>query len=208
MLGGVMCSFKREIGIYEGYEMWSRMLCWDRKWVYVVTHFVKKGAVKPSAYIVADGTLFGKGYKTVKGQYTKGKDVDEKAIFASAISKYVCKLGRLTIHPEVLLGASGLLPPRPGGWNSMSNGSGETTPEEGAVVETDDGGNLAESVEVVETNEAQEAGGENEWTWKRIEAENKKGLEYAEHFAALDSLNKEFSGSSGPALGKFRDFLW
>lgn len=33
MLGGVACSFKREIGIYEGYEMWSRILCWDRKWI-------------------------------------------------------------------------------------------------------------------------------------------------------------------------------
>jgi hypothetical protein len=90
----------------------------------------------------------------------------------------------------------------------MSGGSGETTPEEGAVVETDGEGNLAESVEVVETNDAQEAGSEDEWTWKRIDAENKRGLEYAEHFAALDSLNKEFSGSSSPALGKFRDFLW
>lgn len=204
MLGGVHCSFKREIGIYQGYEMWSRILCWDRKWVYVITHFVKKGAVKPSAYIVADGTWFGKGYKEVKGHYSKGADVDEKAIFASAISKYVVKLGRLTVHPEVLLGASGLLPPRPGGWHSMA--SGESTPEESAVVESDNGDKMEESMEVVETNEAQEHDS-NEWDWKRIDAKNKEGLKYAEHFAALDGLNSEFSGSSGPALGKFKDFL-
>jgi hypothetical protein len=196
MLGGVMCSFKREIGMYEGYEMWSRMLCWDRKWVYIVTHFVKKGTVKPSAYIIEDGSWFGgKGYRSVKGHYDKGRDVDEKAIFASAISKYVVKLGRLTIHPEVLLGASGMLPPRPGGWHSMSGDSGDSTPSEGEI-------------EVVETNEAQESGSADEWDWKRIEAEKEKGLKYVEHFAALDGLHNEFSGSSGPALGKFRDFLW
>lgn len=200
MLGGVMCSFKREIGIYEGYEMWSRILSWDRKWVYVITHFVKKNTVKPSAYIVADGSWFGgKGYRTVKGAYDKGRDVDEKAIFASAISKYVVKLGRLTIHPEVLLGASGVLPPRPGGWHSMAGGSGDSTPEENG------------EIEVVETNDAQsvdaDVGEGDEWDWRRIEAENQKGMKYVESFAALDGLHSQFSGSSGPALGKFRDFL-
>src|SRR5450432_1739999 len=28
MLGAVHCSFKKEIKPYEGYEMWSRILCW------------------------------------------------------------------------------------------------------------------------------------------------------------------------------------
>jgi hypothetical protein len=199
MLGGVMCSFKREIGMYQGFEMWSRMLCWDRKWIYVVTHFVKAGTVKPSAYIISDGSWFStQGYKSVKGHCSKGADIDEKAIFASAISKYVVKLGRLTVHPEVLLGASGMLPPRPGGWHSMAGASGESTPGEGEV-------------EIVETNEAAQgagAEGDEEWDWKRIEAENQKGLKYAEQFAALDNLHQEFSGSSGPALGRFRDFLW
>ena len=193
MLGSVMCSFKREIGIYEGFEMWSRMLCWDRKWIYVVTHFVKKGTVKPSAYILADGSWFGgKGYKTVKGNGKLDEDVDEKAIFASAISKYVVKLGRLTVHPEVLLEASGMLPARPGGWATMSGPSGESTPE---------------TLEI-ETNGAAIGGKTSgEWDWKRIEEKNKEGLKFAQHFAALDGLNKEFSGSKTAALGKYRDFL-
>ncbi|TVY82574.1 Uncharacterized protein LSUE1_G002062 [Lachnellula suecica] len=185
MLGGVMCSFKREIGIYQGYEMWSRMLCWDRKWIYIVTHFVKKGAVKPSAYLLDDGSWFGKGYKKVEGKGSK--EIDEKAIFASAISKYVVKLGRLTVHPEVFLKASDMLPPKPGGWASMSGPSGESTPE---TLEVEDG----ESPNVAD-----------EWDWKRIEAENKKGLAFAEHFAALDGLHNEFSGSQAPALGRYRD---
>jgi hypothetical protein len=79
MLGGVMATFKREIGMYQGFEMWSRVLCWDRKWIYIVTHFVKKGTVKPSAYILTDGSWFGKGYKAVKGEKPSA-EVDEKAI--------------------------------------------------------------------------------------------------------------------------------
>jgi hypothetical protein len=192
MLGSVMCSFKREIGMYEGFEMWSRMLCWDRKWIYVVTHFVKKGTVKPKSYILKDGSWFGgrkgKGYRTVNGGGKAGEDLDEKAIFASAISKYVVKLGRLTVHPEVVLGASGLLPSKPGGWATMSGSSGESTPE----------------LEVVETNDEVLEG---EWDWRRIEAENHKGLKYVEHFAALDGLHNEFTGSKEPALGRYTDFL-
>ncbi|TVY30589.1 Uncharacterized protein LHYA1_G000550 [Lachnellula hyalina] len=142
MLGGVMCSFKREIGIYEG-------------------------------------------YKKVDGE--GGKDVDEKAIFASAISKYVIKLGRLTVHPEVFLQASDMLPPKPGGWSSMSN-SGESTPETLEVETTE--------VEVTD-----------EWDWRRVEAENKRGLAIAEHLGALDTLHHEFTGSQAPAVGRYRDFI-
>ncbi|KAN0108486.1 hypothetical protein V8E51_008228 [Hyaloscypha variabilis] len=195
MLGGVMSTFKREIGMYQGYEMWSRVLCWDRKWLYVITHFVKKGTVRPSAYILTDGTWFGRrGYKEVHGK--KSVEVDEKAIFASAISKYVVKLGRLTIHPEVSLAASGLLPSRPGGWATMTGPSGESTPE-------------TLDVEKEETPESSSSSSSpDEWDWRRIDAQNAKGLKFVEHFAALDGLHDEFSGSQTPALGKYRDFLW
>ena len=192
-----MCSFKREIGMYEGYEMWSRLLCWDRKWIYVVTHFVKKGTVRPSSYILTDGSWFGgKGHQNLKGPAKVGEDVDEKAVFASAISKYVVKLGRLTVHPEVLLQASDLLPERPGGWHSMAGVSGESTPE---ILEMEA---LRVVVEETEKNEISE-----EWDWKRIVAQNEKGLKHVENFAALDGLIEEFSGSKAAALGKYRDFL-
>lgn len=196
-----MCTFKREIGIYQGFEMWSRLLCWDRKWIYVVSHFVKKGTVRPSSYVLNDGTWFGgggKGYRIFKGPVTEGGevvDVDEKAIYASAISKYVVKLGRLTIHPEVLLQASNVLPERPGGWHTMSGASGESTPE--TLVEME-----ASNIDVKEGETS------DEWDWKRIVAENERGLKYVEHFAALDGLHSEFSGSRTAALGKYRDFLW
>jgi len=142
-----MCTFKKEIGMYQGFEMWSRVLCWDRKWIYIVTHFVKKGIVRPNAYILTDGSWFGKRYKAVKGG--KGSaEVDEKAIFASAISKYVIKLGRLTIHPEVSLNASGLLPPKPGGWATMT------------------GLSTAETLDVEKDEPTPENESTDEWDWR------------------------------------------
>jgi hypothetical protein len=203
MLGSVMRSFKREIGMYQGYEMWSRLLCWDRKWIYIVTHFVKEGTVRPSSYVLTDGSWFGrKGYQNLKGPAKEGEDMDEKAVFASAISKYVVKLGRLTIHPEVLLQASDLVPERPGGWHTMFS-SGKSTPEtlemEASLVVVEKSESEKREREKTETNE--------EWDWQRVVAQNEKGLKYVEHFAALDSLIGEFSGSKTAALGKYRNFL-
>ena len=48
---------------------------------------------------------------------------------------------------------------------------------------------MPETLEV--ENEKFEVKGDG-WDWTRIEAENKKGLKYAEHFTALDGLHKEF----------------
>jgi hypothetical protein len=198
IVGGVMCSFKKEIGIYQGYEMWSRLLCWDRKWIYVVSHFIKKGAVKPKRYVLSDGTWFGTGYRDVQNAKGDG-DFDEKNILASAITKYVVKLGRLTVHPEVLLQASGLLPERPGGWHTMTGNSGESTPET-LVSEYE--------IKTTETDKAPKDDLDTEWGWERVVAENERGLKLAEHFAALDGLTSEFSGSKTAALGRYKDFLW
>jgi hypothetical protein len=194
MLGSVECTFKREIGMYQGYEMWSRLLCWDRKWLYVMTHFVKKGAVRPRSYILTNGSWFGgKGYKLEGDGKAGSEELDEKTIFASAISKYVVKLGRLTVRPEVMLESSGLLPEKPGGWVTANEESGDSTPET-LDVELEDGAATANNATSVE------------WDWKRIVAENQRGLKFAEHLAALDGLHHEFSGSRASALGRYTDF--
>jgi hypothetical protein len=205
MLGGVACSFKREIGMYQGYEMWSRVLCWDRKWIYVISHFVQKGTVKPDGWIIDDGSLMGRlfGARSKKGKGVKPKSLNEsleivpniphKALFATAISKYVMKIGRLTIHPEVVMDISGLLPPRPGGWNTMK---GEKIEGNGSTTEP-----VEES-----TNGSAKTG--DDWDWKRVVAENARGLEFAEHLAAMDDLHSEFTADTKPALGKYKDLFW
>lgn len=83
-LGEVKCSFKREIRPYERYEMWTRVLTWESKWLYTITHFVRKDA-------------------------TSKQDL----VCATAISKCVFKSGRRTITPEAMLRTSGLWPHEP-----------------------------------------------------------------------------------------------
>lgn len=174
-LGAVECSFKREIVGYRPYEMWSRVLSWDRKWFYVVTHFVPRGAAKPTSWLDPGFTRF----KT-RGSHDAAGGWDKK-IYASAISKYVFKVGRFTVHPAIVLGASGLLPERPGGWTDGDNQLGD------------------ESVDLSDVNLSTEG----EWDWRRVEAQRRKGMELAAHFQELDGLINEFDGGSQGALGRF-----
>lgn len=180
MLGAVHCSFKREIRPFQRYELWTRILSWDRKWLYMVTHFVEAGTVRPRSWAAGS---FGPTRKTA----TKPEDW-EKKVFATAVSKYVYKIGRLTIHPAVIIDASGLLPERPDGWVSAGS-SGVATPAEPVVGNTD----AAAKAEVEETG----------WDWKRTEAERLKGWEYAQHFAALDGLSSKFDAGEDGALARW-----
>jgi hypothetical protein len=180
-LGAVFCSFKKEIAPYQGYETWSRILSWDRKWLYIVTHFVVKGKVRPTSW---DGKRCGpvreRKVKTDGGK--DGEAVDDvdfsKYIYATAISKYVFKLGRFTVHPAIVLHEAGMLPERPGGWRGGENGVGSEE-ELGEVVE------------------------DGEWDWKKVESERRKGMEFARHFAALDGTHGMFDGGEDGALGRF-----
>lgn len=54
---------------------------------------------------------------------------------------------------------------------------------------------------------AKEAATETVWDWKMVEAENAKGMEYAKHHAALDSLSETFTGNKQPALGYYTDIF-
>ncbi|KAI0472838.1 capsule polysaccharide biosynthesis protein [Xylariaceae sp. FL0804] len=175
MLGAVNCSFKKELRPFQRYETWSRILSWDRKWMYILTHFVEYGAVKPRSW---DATSFGTTRKS------DGSPQDwERKIYATAVSKYVFKLGRLTVHPAVIIGASGLLPERPGGWVALEDGMAKPA-------EPVNGGPLPDA-------------DTPEWDWKRTEEERRRGLQFAEHFAALDELHGQFDGGEDGALGRF-----
>lgn len=167
-LGGVSCHFKREIKPYERFEIWTRVLAWDRKWVYVVSHMVKAGAVKPDGYDLQPWNNKRRTTPAASTDNTNGaataanleqKAEWKKAIFATSISKYVVKKGRLTIAPEVVLANSDLLPPKP------------------------------------DSPEAASANLPPNWTHEAVEAERQRGLRIAEHFDALDAeggLHDEF----------------
>jgi Thioesterase-like superfamily len=212
MLGGVSCAFRREIAPYEGYEIWSRVLCWDRKWMYIVSHFVKKGAVKPKGYtlqperdpkrgrawwfwgkdVVVSEDKESSGTSSPSEQQGRKQRPPHKAIFASAISKYVFKNGRITIPPELVLERSSLLPPRP------SSPLGESAIDFAASrdLSSRDEISIDESLAI----EDEEAGN---WDWARMEKERRRGLLVAEKLMALDDLHVEFTGERGMALGEY-----
>lgn len=83
-LGGTSCQWLKEIKPYQRYEMHSRVLSWDQKWLYISTHFVPTRS-------------------TVKGKETT-------TVFASAMSKVVFKEGRKTVPPAVVFDLVGLCP--------------------------------------------------------------------------------------------------
>ncbi|KAK8075127.1 hypothetical protein PG997_009790 [Apiospora hydei] len=112
-LGATSCSFKKEIKPYEEYEMWSKILSWDEKWIYIATHFVRKGAAKPKSY-----SLYPQQNRVTASEqetYDETAVDTNKAIFATAISKCVFKSGRKTVAPELMMQIAGLLPTPPFG---------------------------------------------------------------------------------------------
>lgn len=90
ILGSVHTSFHREIKPYELYEVRSRVLGWDQKWLVIASFFIRPAT-------------------------KKGKD---EVLLASALSKYVVKKGRFTVSPTRCLTTAGWLPPAPENSNS------------------------------------------------------------------------------------------
>lgn len=110
-LGAVSCSFKRELKPYESYELWTRVLSWDEKWIYIVTHFVRKGAVLPRKYTLYPQQNSGNEDMKRRGSTFSDDSIDSnEAVVATALSKCVFKQGRRTISPAFMLKKSGLLP--------------------------------------------------------------------------------------------------
>ncbi|KAE8352332.1 hypothetical protein BDV28DRAFT_157976 [Aspergillus coremiiformis] len=139
-LGSVYCGFKREIKPFERYVVESRVIGWDRKWLYVLSFFLRPGG---------------------------------RTLFASAVSKYVVKKGRLTVLPERVLRASGFLPGR-----------------DGDVV---DGGDIPETVLEAEVRANVGLWDGREWTWERIEEERLRGLKVVEGYVDIeDRLHAEW----------------
>lgn len=214
MLGGVSCIFRREIKPYQRFEIWSRILCWDRKWVYIVSHFVRKGQVKPTLYslqpekskIHSQADDRGGKQDTDAHPRNKTENFVHPGIFASAISKYVFKKGRLTIPPERILEASSLLPSKPPGYHTPSlvpsPVPAEGSPLDGTLAQ------VAQDLAPSSTEAAMDAsllasGDKDHWDWTRVEDERLRGLKVAELFSGLDLLHDEFSGENGPALGDY-----
>ncbi|KAI0126634.1 hypothetical protein BJ170DRAFT_414041 [Xylariales sp. AK1849] len=191
-LGAVSCNFKRELRPYEQYEMWSKILSWDEKWIYIVTHFVRKDAAKPRTYsLYPEQTPQGSRGSSarssrrnsaeglddeslrrvsVDGSYTDSECdfKPEKQLFATALSKCVFKSGRKTVAPDLMLQMSGLLP--------TPAGDGED-------------------------------GFKSAITLQDIEEQRQRGFKIAQQLAMQNqqNLEAEFAGDDCEALGRHTD---
>lgn len=196
VLGSVHASFRREIQPYERYEVRSRLLGWDAKWLVIGSWFVRPAR---------------------KGK----KEGEEEVVLASALSKYVVKKGRFTVSPERCLQHAGLLPEKMVGetnhaagveglgeskWEQVANGHGNrhanghiesltatAAPDVlGEVVDLDKGAGMNKAKPVHAKLETAE------WDWDRVEKERLRGLEMAKGWLALDAdLLQEFSRVPG-----------
>ncbi|KAL9024478.1 MAG: hypothetical protein Q9196_006490 [Gyalolechia fulgens] len=132
-------------------------------------------------------------------------------MFATGIAKYVCKRGRITVPPERVLQASGLLPPKP-----IDRGTPPTTTDSPAgAVEGDSipmGAASAAKAQDMTSSAAEdlidaalsvkptEVG---EWDWESVERERQRGMRIAEAWSRTEELGEEFTGGEGMALGKY-----
>ena len=87
-LGAIGCFFQREVPPLARFEIYTRILSWDRKWLYLVSHVVKKGAIKPDSYVLQP---WKKGKRTA-ADAKKSDDQEEdlkKHVYATIIARYV-----------------------------------------------------------------------------------------------------------------------
>jgi len=224
-LGGVSCSFSRELKPYEKYDMWTRILAWDEKWLYIITHFVKGGAkIVPREY-----TLYPRQNSTTSSSKTfhqssmanlntargsKGGQeslhTPNSAIAASMLSKVVFKNGRITIAPEMMLEAAGLLPPKPTGTEAehssslahaqiLANGSGVRAQEAISQVEKIQGCDSSSHSSHRGSMEGLKQGCMRE----SIEAKRRRGMKSARLLGDQVALVHEFNDQV--ALGRHYD---
>ncbi|CAI7572298.1 unnamed protein product [Penicillium viridicatum] len=183
VLGSVYCTFKREIKPFELYELHSKVISWDAKWMYILTCFMRPAP----------------------------RNGGEKVVLAVAVSKYVVKKGRLTVPPGRLLRASGFLPAPPpeskaktalAEADSSAEASDVGTPASGegiTAIEGVDGSLVREvlkmsddqipSQETLDKQQKENTDSWNveEWTWERIEQERLRGLEVVDGYTNLDT---------------------
>jgi hypothetical protein len=195
IIGSVSTSFKKEIRIFQQYEVWSRILTWDQKWLYIVTHFVQKGSVKQIG-LVTHTLPTGKssGRYARPGSENGGAKLRRPVVFATSVSKYVFKKGRLTVAPQRLLRASGLL--------------GECKKTGDFLTQSQSPGLQSRSTEATLSKTHENAC--NFEISQVIEEERCKGMKYANAWAELDSLHEELFRESEtsdyvPTIGHFAD---
>lgn len=184
-LCAVSCSFKRELKPYESYELWTRVLSWDEKWIYIVTHFVRKGAVLPSNYtLYPQQNSAEQQFKRRGGADSVNSQDGNDAVVATALSKCVFKQGRRTVSPALMLKVSSIMP-------------GEVVKAQHTQLLP----SCASSDSGIDFNDS-----DDETELERVEKERQRGMKVAASLAgqAQGALEMEFTAEN-EALGRHSD---
>ena len=221
MLGGVHCSFRHEIMPLQGFEIWTRVLAWDKKWLYLISHIVEKGAVQPKGFSLQPWRKSKNAEQKRRpgaalrvGQDANTTERSSKSpapkIFASSIAKYVYKKGRLTIPPARVLEGSGFLPPKPSNVNTPLESSTpsdlpDSTSHEPVLAAAIHDLSSTPTNDVINASLKPHNSDNDNWDWQRVEDERVRGMKIAEMFNGLDALNEEFRGADDMALGIYTD---
>ena len=224
-LGGVAVNFRREIKPLQKVECWTRVLGWDGKWLYVVGHFVRCGSVRVGGQVLGgrkQGEWWGAGRKGVEKGKGEGEGETERppVVYASAIAKYVCKKGRVTVPPERVLRASKLLPERPEG--EVGNEDEEVEKVERMNGDGDGNGVAVDGVAAMPAAEAvldsmrpetaedmigasvlSADNNDDVWDWARVEKERLRGMRVAQVYSNLNGLSAEAPKHGSMVLGQY-----
>ncbi|KAJ5936322.1 hypothetical protein N7454_005620 [Penicillium verhagenii] len=112
-LAGVNFTFHRGICPRQKYEICTRILSWDDKWLHLISHFVDRGNCKP--VYLSDHRNSQCDPEMDLGDLAESQCVNESEnsesiVFATAMAKIVFKKGRKTVPPAQFLVDCGLLP--------------------------------------------------------------------------------------------------
>ncbi|PSN73369.1 hypothetical protein BS50DRAFT_653844 [Corynespora cassiicola Philippines] len=110
IVSAVLCNFKRKVKPLRGYEISTKVVSWDEKWIYMVTHFVEHGRTGSSRGLLETGPL--NGMVELSGVVSRG--TQSEGVLASAITRLVCKRGRMTMPPIRVLKECNILPHQTG----------------------------------------------------------------------------------------------
>lgn len=175
--------------MFRQYEVWSRILTWDQKWLYIVTHFVQKGSVEPERFVAGSAPHMGRDTAGQSPenihQHQQPQQKQKSAfVYATSVSKYVFKKGRMTIPPERILRASGLVHQGDfGGCGATTDTHEDPTRNEASATALDNDVDLG-----ISTPRLQDSGEPDE-SLNVIEKERLRGLQFADAWGKLDDLH-------------------
>jgi hypothetical protein len=154
-------TFHRAIRPRQKYEICTRVLSWDEKWLYLISHFVERGACSPTYFSDQQQShhdIEMNPEEVGDLQAFDHKTVSQSVVLATGIAKIVFKKGRKTIPPSQFLSDCGLLP---------QQGSGATRGSKCRLSAKSEDENLARLRETIEKRRA-------------------RGHQVAEHINGLD----------------------